>query len=162
VVIKNAGPASLGNGTVIVKGGNLLFNSNVTYETSFAPLISPAQMASIGWVVLDEVDPAVPTFGQRGNVYVHKDVQKLAGNFMIGGQNGFSTVSGTDTDSPNPLTVYGLIVARQFHMSRSFLSKDRGSEQVIYDGRAVVNPPPGFQDLTKALPWFGKAPAVQQ
>jgi hypothetical protein len=61
-----------------------------------------------------------------------------------------------------PLTVNGLIVARQFHFSRSYKSKERGSEQVLYDGRAVANPPPGFADLTKSLPLFGSAPIIMQ
>ena len=63
-------------------------------------------------------------------------------------------------DSPAPLTVYGVAIARQFHLSRSFKSVTQGSERFIYDGRAVVNPPPGFGDITRALPLFTDTPAA--
>jgi len=62
------------------------------------------------------------------------------------------------TDSPEPLTVSGLMVARQFHFSRSYKSIEQGSEVVVYDGRAVANPPPGFEDVTKTMPAFGDLP----
>ncbi|MDD5251639.1 MAG: hypothetical protein PHT12_03315 [Patescibacteria group bacterium] len=167
LVIRNGGPGEppvSGTGTVVIKNGNLLFNRDVVYEgPNFATsLVSPDQIASLGWIALDQTDSTEPTYGQRGNVLVHKDVQRLDGAIYAGGQAGFYSVAAPDTDSPLPLTVNGLIVARQFHFSRSYKSKERGSEQVLYDGRAVANPPPGFADIAKSLPLFGSAPIIMQ
>jgi hypothetical protein len=149
-------PEVPGNGTIVVVGGNLTINKDSVYNTSNASAISSiTQIASVAWVVLE--DPDTKT---GGNIYIDGEVTELVGAFYAGGQGGLYTVAPPDTDSPYELTVRGLVMARQFHLSRAFRSDDRGSEQFIYDGRALLNPPPGYQDLTKSLPIYGLAPPL--
>jgi len=151
-----------GAGTVIVLGGNLYFWNNVMYSqsTMTGGLTALQRLASIGWIVLDENNPHNPGYNTKGNVFIGKNVTDLVGAFFVGGQGGVYTVAPPDIDSSEALTVRGLMIARQFHFSRSFKSSARGSEQVIYDGRAIVNPPPGFGDVNKTLPYFGEAPSL--
>jgi hypothetical protein len=54
----------------------------------------------------------------------------------------------------NPLTIEGLLFARQFNFARSGALEtiDVPAERVIFDQRLFLNPPPGLEDLTKALP----------
>jgi hypothetical protein len=150
-----------GAGTVIVLGGNLYFWNNVRYSPAITGgLTALRRLASIGWIVLDENNPRNPGYNTKGNVLIGKNVTDLVGAFFVGGQGGVYTVAPPDIDSSEALTVRGLMIARQFHFSRSYKSSVRGSEQVIYDGRAVVNPPPGFGDVNKTLPYFGEAPSL--
>lgn len=135
-----------GNGTIFVDGGNLLVNGDFFYDTS--TVTDLRQLASLGWIVIDDGSNA------KGNVYVDGAVKNLVGAFYVGGEEGFWSVAPPLSDSPEPFTLYGLMVARQFHLSRSYKSVTQGSEQFVYDARAVVNPPPGFGDVTKTLPIF--------
>ncbi|MBN1585061.1 hypothetical protein JW899_01705 [Candidatus Uhrbacteria bacterium] len=143
------------SGTVVVRGGSITFRGNVEYQpVHFVGLQSVRQVASVGWMAIDREDRS------GGNIYVDEDVTDLAGAFFSAGQGGFYTVAPPATDSPEPLTVKGLLLARQFHLSRSYRSEERGSERFEYDGRAILNPPPGFGDLSKSLPVYGAAPPL--
>ena len=149
-----------GSGTVVIKSGDLYIYNDLEYDDSaMGPLDRLSRLASLGWIVLDENDPEKPGYNQRGNIFVGKDVTHLVGSFLSTGQSGFFSVAPPATDSPKPLLVEGLVVARQFHLSRSYKSLEQGSESVAYDGRAVANPPPGFEDVTKTMPAFGDLPA---
>jgi hypothetical protein len=141
-VIRNGG--SSGGGTVFVDGGDLRVYGDVVYED--APAASPRALASLGWIVLDDGS------GLKGNLEIDKAVGELVGAFFVGGEGGVRTVIPPDTSGANQLTVYGLMLARRFYFDRSFRSLTEGAERVIYDGRAVANPPPGFGDLGQALP----------
>ena len=135
-----------GAGTILVDGGDLTITGDIGYQAS--SVTSMNTLASLGWVVM-------PTSGGlKGNVYVDGTVANIVGAFYVGGDDGFWTVAPPVPDSETPFTLQGLAVAKSFHFSRSFKSKERGSEQFIYDGRAVANPPPGFADVTKSLPLF--------
>ncbi|HTK04318.1 MAG TPA: hypothetical protein VL500_01945 [Candidatus Eisenbacteria bacterium] len=141
-----------GAGTILVDGGDLTIVGDITYDT--ASVTSLDQLASLGWIV-------VPNgAGAKGNVFVRGDVLTVSGAFYVGGTDGFYSVAPPDPDSPAPLTLYGMVIARQFHLSRSFKSLTQGSERFIYDGRAVVDPPPGFGDITRALPLFTDTPTA--
>jgi hypothetical protein len=51
------------------------------------------------------------------------------------------------------------MLAKKFNFERLWQSAERGSEQVIYDGRVLANTPPGMADLMSALPiWREAAP----
>lgn len=138
--------ATKGSGTIFIDGGNLNINGDFLYDTS--TVTDLRQLASLGWIVIDNGT------NTKGNVYVDGAVTNLVGAFYVGGDDGFWSVAPPAPDSPTPLTLYGLVVARQFHLSRSYKSVTQGSEKFVYDGRAVVNPPPGFGDVTKTLPIF--------
>ncbi|MEY4723156.1 MAG: hypothetical protein RLZZ324_669 [Candidatus Parcubacteria bacterium] len=141
-----SGTGSSGTGTVFVDGGDLTIHGDIAYDASAAAALD--NLASIGWI-------AVPSSGgSGGNVYVDGTVHNVVGAIYAGGGDGFWTVTPPLTDSTEPFTLHGLVVAKSFHLGRSFKSKTQGSEQFIYDGRAVANPPPGFADVTKSLPLF--------
>jgi len=61
------------------------------------------------------------------------------------------------------LNVYGLVMARHFILSGEYYVQDENenvvepSENFIYDGRIVVNPPPGLEDLASGLPGISQA-----
>ncbi len=140
-------PTSKGGGTIVVNGGNLYLNADMAYGG--ASITKLAQLASVGWIVLSNA----PGDG-KGNVYINKNVQNLVGAFYANGSGGIYTVAPPDTAGTNPLTVYGLMIAHKINFGRSYTALTQGAEQVIYDGRAVANPPPGFGDITKTLPTF--------
>ncbi|EKE14578.1 MAG: hypothetical protein ACD_12C00409G0001, partial [uncultured bacterium] len=57
------------------------------------------------------------------------------------------------SSSTNQLQVNGLMMARQFNFQRGLVTVENiPSENITFDGRAIVNPPPGLEDFTKALP----------
>jgi len=135
-----------GAGTIVIKGGDLYLNGDITYQSTTVTSLN--RLASVGWIVLPAAD------GSKGNIYIDGNVSNLVGAFFAGGDDGVHTVAPPATDSDTPLTVHGLMIARKFHLSRTFKSASQGSERIIYDGRAVANPPPGFGDVTKWLPTF--------
>ncbi len=128
--------SELGVGTYIIKG-NLYIDANTTYRAE--PVNRVKNLASVGFLVLKRAD------GTGGNVYINGSVQNMVGAFYAEGQ--FNT--GVSAD---PLTIKGLVVAHDFLWSRTYADRARGSEDVVYDGRAAVNPPPGFIDVSKSLP----------
>ncbi len=136
-----------GHGTIVVNEGNLIINRDITYGIS--NISELAHLASVAWVVLDDGS------GTKGNIFVHRNVRELAGVFYADGASPGMQMHGYEQFASNiPLTVRGLIIARRIVFSRDYRSFDQGSERVIYDGRAVVNPPPGFGDVSKVLPQF--------
>ena len=120
--------------------GNLNIEGDITYFGDPAGDIS--QIASIGWIILDNPDTSGII---EGNVNISSSVSEIVGSFYVEGK--VSTGAGF-----NPLTVHGLMLAKEFKFERLFASMTRGAERIIYDGRAQANPPPGMADLTKALP----------
>lgn len=129
---------NLGAGLVVVYG-DLHIQGNIKYSEIEVDNIS--KLASLGWIVLD--NPRTPE--KEGNIIISPSVTKIAGAFYVEGE--VNTGKGF-----NPLTVRGLMLAKEFKFERLFASMARGAEQIIYDGRAQANPPPGMADLAKALP----------
>lgn len=125
-----------GAGTYIIRG-DLYIDADTSYVAE--PVSRVKNFASAGFLVLKRND------GTGGNVYVNGNVQNAVGAFYVEGL--FDTGV-----SANPLTVRGLIVAHEFSWQRTYADRTRGSEEIIYDGRAAVNPPPGFADVSKSLP----------
>lgn len=133
-----------GAGTVIVEG-DLTINGNITYNSG-----QPNQLKSwpsLGWIVL-------------GDIRVGTSVGNLDGSMMALG-NGSSCAGAAPaarcgqiftgaTDSA--LKINGALFAKRFNFERTGRFFDRGSEQIIFDGRLLANPPPGWQDLIKGLP----------
>ncbi len=125
-----------GAGTIVVVG-DLLITGNIAYRIESANKIK--NLSSAGFVALKRPD------GTGGNIIVDSGVTDLVGAFYAEGR--FDTGAGA-----NALSVSGLVVAREFSWRRTFADRVRGSEQIIYDGRATANPPPGFNDVAKSLP----------
>ncbi len=141
-----------GAGSVFVDGGDLTVTGNVQYDATSVTNLD--QLASFGIIAVDNGT------GTKGNVYVDGAVTVVSAALYAGGSSGFYSVAPPLGDSPAPFTLYGFAVARQFNLSRSFKSVTQGSERFIYDGRAVVNPPPGFSDITRAMPLFTDTPTA--
>jgi len=139
MIIANAS-GTRGSGTLVVRG-NLTINANITYAVN--PVNSLSSIGSIGWVVIPNAA------GVGGNVIIGNNVTQVSGAFFADGTI-YTTNPGTQ--DPDQLTVYGLLIGRQFAFGRTFSSRTEGSERIIYDGRSVANPPPGLGDVTKSLP----------
>ncbi|MEA3249688.1 MAG: hypothetical protein U9Q03_05035 [Patescibacteria group bacterium] len=146
----NGALSNKGDGTILIVGGDLYITGDMDYGPGTVSRLS--QLASVGWIVLPAAD------GSKGHVFIDQGVQALVGAFFVGGNEGIYTVTPPVPASETPLTVYGLAIARKFHFKRNLRSVDMGSERFIYDGRAVVNPPPGFEDIGKSLPVITDTP----
>jgi hypothetical protein len=148
--------AKYGNGTIIVNG-NLIINNNFSY-VPLGGITDLNRLASAAWIV-------------KGDVIINGNVTSTVGAFVVLGKDGavLQAESGSLTDdypkykktdygvvfsssSNNPLTVYGLLVARAFDFRRTFADPIQGSERIIYDGRIIANPPPGFKGFVEGLP----------
>ncbi|MFH0854192.1 MAG: hypothetical protein V1891_01740 [bacterium] len=121
------------SGLIIVEG-NLNIFKNTFYDSSGVTRMK--DLASVGWLV-------------KGDLVIAPAVSQVVGAFYVEGENGIST-----GDLATPLTVYGLMIAKKYEFQREYMSINRGAEQVIYDGRTLINTPPGMDDLTKALPLY--------
>lgn len=149
-------PAGRGGVTILVDG-NLEFGPNA--KLSYAREVASARLSeltSVAWIVQGNINVnAEVGSGARisGNAVVGED---LVGTFLATGRISTGTRA-LATDKA--LTIRGLVIAKDFKLERQFTSLERGSELVIYDGRAVLNPPPGLADLVKALPTFRKVAA---
>lgn len=146
-----------GAGTIIVDG-NLTIAAPVTYNNS--PIGSLINLPSVSWIVRGDViiDPTV------GTSVLDPDPTpdpNLVGAFIVlGCPGGFVSPCGpaaregsisTGESETLELIVNGLMMGKKFNFERT-VSTQRGSEQVIYDGRLIANPPPGLNDLSAALP----------
>lgn len=129
-----------GAGLVIVKG-DLYVKADVTYAPVSTPTLSA--IPSIGWIVIG-------ANGMGGNVHIDPSVTAFSG--IVFAEQLFD--SGTNGAQDLPLTVYGPVVAKRFALQRTFTGPSQGSEQILYDARSVLNPPPGLGDIAKALPHF--------
>lgn len=141
-----------GNGTIIVNG-NLIINNDFQYSSA-SGLIDLKKLASVAWIV-------------KGDVVVASGVTNMVGAFIILGKD--KVICQHDNSyypkyspnrcgvffssfSENPLTVYGVIVAKAFDFRRTYANPSQGSERIIYDGRIIANPPPGFKGFVEGLP----------
>jgi hypothetical protein len=137
-----------GAGLIVIKG-NLNINGATAYQN--AGVINLKNLASIGWLVVKRDD------GTGGNIFINQNVENMVGAFYA--ENDVTTGTSGDWRTDKPLTVRGLILAHKFAFQRLFHSAQRGSEQVIYDGRVLANTPPGMTDLVRTLPtWREAAP----
>jgi|GEM_PF-1060444 len=154
------GAGQRGNGVVIVNG-DLVIMGDINYDTNPVSGSDLKRLASIAWIV-------------KGDVIIAGGVQKVVGAFLVLGQDGASCLHLDDTPCSssveypkfkqtgygvffsgayvNPLTVYGLVVAKAFDLERSYARALQGSENFIYDGRLIANPPPGLKAFLEAMP----------
>jgi len=130
---------SSGAGTVVVNG-NLHINKDFYYEEAVVTG-QIKNLASLSWIVL-------------GDVIIDPSVSNVVGSFVILGQNGEngSLLTGNDLNSPKQLLISGLVMASHFDFQRQYRSNNEPAERIVYDGRVLVSPPPGFSDFNKALP----------
>ncbi len=135
-----------GAGTIVVNG-DLIVNGDVSYNGYSGT--DRSQQTSVGFIV-------------TGNIIVkcfNSDdcVSNLAGNYFANGafSSGTSLVGNNDrVNVDQPLTLNGLIIASSFNLQRqpgTQLDPDiNPSENFVYDGTVVSNPPPWFSTLNSA------------
>jgi hypothetical protein len=115
----------------------------------------------------------VPSVGfiVRGNIIVDPSVKELHGSYFSGneiytgsvlldldsvdgGPEGRTSWSPNDNreDSDELLDINGLMVANSYLLARQPSGDDNSesSESFTYDGRVVINPPPGFSRIYTA------------
>ncbi len=138
--------------TIIVENADLQINGNIEY-TQGTPATTAEEISSLGVIVLN------------GNMYVDKNVSKLAGAYFV--QRTGDTkdddyyakgniISGTKAD-PNVtsevmLTVNGSIYGNigplfQNRVAAGDISKDEGAITIRYDQRIIQNPPAGLAEI---------------
>lgn len=130
--------AQKGSGTIVVDG-NLIVNANTSYQSgAVASRIN--NLPSVGWLV-------------KGNIIISPVVSSMAGVFYSEGAGGIATGATGNPQTEKPLTVSGMFIARSILLQRLYVAADNTpAEQITFDGRAAINPPPGFVDMIKGLP----------
>ncbi len=120
-------------------------NANVTYQAGTAAS-KLRNLSSVGWLVLKNAG------GGGGNVTFGAGVTEFSGAILAEETVRTGSTGGVDV----PLTIYGPVVAKAFDFQRKYANAGHGSERVIFDSRAVLNPPPGLVDFAKSLPTISK------
>ncbi|OJI07825.1 hypothetical protein BK004_00040 [bacterium CG10_46_32] len=125
-----------GSGTIIVDG-DLTINANLFYQSG-AVSSRVDNLPSVAWIV-------------TGDIIINPSVQNLVGVLYSEGSISTGTTGANDTDMP--ITIEGMLIANQINLQRLFADETQEpAEQIIFDGRAIINPPPGLTDIGKGLP----------
>ncbi len=128
------------SGTIIVEG-NLQIQKNIYYQSgSISSRIE--NLPSVAWIV-------------KGNINISPSVTEIAGVFYSEGSGGIKTGTTGSSETDEPLVIYGMIMAKKINLERiPIQAGNPPGEQIIFDGRAMANPPPGLVDMIKGLPTF--------
>ncbi len=134
-----------GTGVIIVNG-DLNIDANTFYNNT--ALVDLKNLASVVWII-------------RGNLNIGPSVSNVVGSFFVIGDDSIGDgvsdgIITTEASNASQLTIYGLLMARQFLFLRTYegLSGiDEPAELIYYDSRILANPPSGLQDWTSTLPF---------
>ncbi len=141
-----------GSATFIIKG-DLYINNNVVYDSE--AVTNLANLPSFAFIV-------------EGDLFIDPSVTEVVGNYVVLGRPSEPACPTAASDTPtgcgalytgatadNPLTVHGILMARKFFFERTYSDiTNLASERINYDGRLLINTPPGFKDLSASLPLF--------
>ncbi|MFZ2803743.1 MAG: hypothetical protein WA001_00820 [Patescibacteria group bacterium] len=145
-----SGATQRGNGLLIVNGGDLTITNDLAYQTNaLSPSGSLKNLASFGVIVTRN------SSGVGGNIIINPSVKNLVGAYFA--ERVISTGSLCAPAAPTcpgeqPLQILGLMAAFEFKLQRNTHDPNIAAETVIFDGRAVANPPPGMQQVSQSLP----------
>lgn len=142
--ILNSEPPALflARGGTVVVDGDLSIANNVYYDPNTGTVDERAKIPSAGFVI-------------GGDLLISANVKHIVGNFYVLGD--VYTANTEDTG----LIIEGSLVARNvLNLERRYTDiSNTPAELVKYDGRVLVNPPPGFLDPATLLPrWAGIKP----
>ena len=143
LVISAAQPDHKGSGTIMVDG-RLTVNMDMSYG-SLGAYQKIDQLPSLGVIVKDYL-----VIGENAN--------NVVGSYLVLGPWSGRSVTGIEimnSVEETPFQAQGLFIAGTFKFGRTYrgtLLDPQPAEQIIYDGRVVANPPPGFRDFSKVLP----------
>lgn len=162
-VLRSPGDARIGRttftdtaGTIIVEG-DLCIDGNITYGNAGN---DREGVPSVGFIVKGHivVDPDVTVL--NGSFFSNREI--YTGSYLLnvdrGGINKNNkrvqwTANNDRTASDNPLQVNGLMIANSYNLARQpsgRTNRNTSSEEFNYDGRVVINPPPGFSRIFTA------------
>ncbi len=127
-----------GSGTIIVDG-DLRINANTYYQSG--PVSGRVEnLPSVAWVV-------------KGDIIIDESVTNAVGLFYSEGDISTGTTGSAEEDIP--ITIEGILIAKTIRLRRLFSDDSQEpAEKIIFDGRAIVNPPIGMADIGKGLPVF--------
>ena len=134
-----------GNGLLIVEG-TLTINGNLGYQTNTLTQYL-RNLASLG-IIVKTIPVGQPGAGTGGNINISPSVTSLVGAYFAEDTINTGTTGGTDS----ALKVLGLMAAYRLNLQRNVHSTTIAAETVVFDGRAVANPPPGMSEISKSLP----------
>jgi hypothetical protein len=136
------GSTGNGSGLLLIDGADLRITGNITY-TSDPVQTRLKNLASFGVVVVKN------SFGAGGNINIDPGVTKISGVYFAE----VNINTGTAGPLDNYLDMVGIFIANQFNLERDNNSDPtKPAERILFDGRAVVSPPPGLADISKSLP----------
>lgn len=152
-----------GAGIALIEG-DLIINDNIDYQYYGNNISYLRNIPSLVWVV-------------KGDVLINPNVERIAGTFIILGDDSASCDLNPDPDQhcgqfvscyngtseeceAKYLQVSGNVFARYFKLSRTYYDRISGdpAEQFFSDGRLQANPPAGFVDFSKLVPRFSESP----
>ncbi|MDF1496575.1 MAG: hypothetical protein P1P90_00765 [Patescibacteria group bacterium] len=137
------GTTGNGSGLLLIEGADLRIIDNIDYSAT-AVQSRLKNLASFGVVVVKNA------FGAGGNIYIDPNVTKISGVYFAE-SNIYTGTTGSPPD--DYLDMVGIFIANQFNLQRdNNTDPARPAERILFDGRAVVNPPPGLSDMSKSLP----------
>ncbi len=137
------GTTGNGSGLLLIDGANLRITGNIGYTSD--PVQSRLKnLASFGVVVVKNFS------GVGGSITIDPAVTNIGGVYFAEG----NINTGTNGAPPDQyLDMVGIFIANQFNLQRDNNTNPvRPAERILFDGRAVVNPPPGLSDIGKSLP----------
>ena len=140
---KNGTGAEEGSGLLLIEGADLEISGDINY-LAVPPVQSRLKnLSSFGVIAVKDA------FGTGGNIKIDANVQKVSGTYFAEG----TIQTGTSGGADQYLQLMGIYVARKFDLQRQNNSDPtKPAEEFVFDGRAVVNPPPGMQDIGQSLP----------
>lgn len=139
---------SRGSGTLVVKGCNIRITGNMSYQAG-GPTTYLRNLASLGILALGQYNVS-NQYTTGGVIYIAPAVSQVVGTIYAEKAIWTGSTGASSTDVQ--LKVFGAIASKQIHLERRWIAPNQPSEDIEFDGRAVVNPPPGFQDVAKSLP----------
>ncbi len=151
---KNALSGGNGSGLIIIRG-NLTIVGDVNYEATAIDDLK--RLASLGILVLGDgtstgnitIDPVVDADPMVANI---------SSNIYAEGKISTGTYPTQNPLVPHidgRLVINGVVIAKQFNFQRKYVAPGNSSipaEQIVNDGRIVVNTPPGMNDFVASLP----------
>lgn len=169
-------PENIAQSATVVVDGDLKINYNIIAA-------DPKNDADLVGGTAPNTIRDLPTiaFVVKGNVTIDPQVNKLTAAFIVTsrdstktpntpgcgtqysgncgglfqtGNDNVSTICSSAQPKCRPLSITGLLFAREFNFQRigNLQDNQHPGEQVIADERLFLNPPPGMEDVTKALP----------
>lgn len=138
-----------GAGTIIVEGDLIIEGSSVSYPSS--SVSSRSDVPSVGFLVYGDilirpsVDNIVGSYLTNGMVHT--------GSILLNNSGNGTTALNDRVGSDDPFTLDGLMIGRYYILARQLSgsgNQSANSELFRYDGRVVVNPPPGFTGVQRS------------